>query len=58
MNPMAEFLREKSLRGFGHVQRRDKDDRFCYTFFLMLSIFSTFTGYFCPKSLHNTNLMS
>ena len=24
--PMAEFLRENSLRWFGHVQRRDKDD--------------------------------
>ena len=23
---MAEFLREKWLRWFGHVQRRDKDD--------------------------------
>ena len=26
MNPMAEFLREKRLRLFGHVQRRDKDE--------------------------------
>ena len=24
--PMAEFIREKGLRWFGHVQRRDKDD--------------------------------
>ena len=24
MYPMAEFLREKRLRRFGHVQRRDK----------------------------------
>ena len=23
---MAEFIREKGLRWFGHVQRRDKDD--------------------------------
>ena len=23
---MAEFLREKRLRSFGHVQRRDKDE--------------------------------
>ena len=26
MYPMAEFPREKSLRWFGHVQRRDKDE--------------------------------
>ena len=26
MHPMTEFLREKMLRWFGHVQRRDQDD--------------------------------
>ena len=26
MYPMAEFLRGKRLRWFGHVKRRDKDD--------------------------------
>ena len=26
MYSMAEFFKEKSLRWFGHVQRRDKDD--------------------------------
>ena len=26
MYPMAGFIREKRLRWFGHVQRRDKDD--------------------------------
>ena len=26
MYPMAEFLKEKGLRWFGHVQRRDKDE--------------------------------
>ena len=26
MYPMSEFLREKRLRWFVHVQRRDKDD--------------------------------
>ncbi len=26
MYPISEFLREKGLRWFGHVQRRDKDD--------------------------------